>query len=665
MEQQNPELGIDGEKGNVMTEHPGRDGVINDLRRVPVFLPPVPAGWRLNMGAELDRQGVSFRVWAPNHERLDVVLEGNHRAVYALARDARGYFAGSVPNIGPGTLYRYRVEGDRLYPDPCSRYQPDGPHGPSMVVDHRAYRWNDNAWPGCGMHGQVFYELHVGAFTPDGTLDGARRELAELKESGITVIELMPVAECPGKWNWGYDGVDLFAPSHNYGDYDALKRFVDEAHRLGIGVVLDVVYNHLGPDGCYLQVFSDAYFSTTHMTEWGQALNFDGPHSREVREFFIRNAEYWIHEFHMDGLRLDATQNIYDGSRPHILAEIMQRSRAVAGKRKVLLIAENEPQEVRCITPPTQGGYGFDALWDDDFHHTLRVALTGQREAYFVDYRGTPQELLSAVKRCFIYQGQYYRWQQKGRGSPVTGEPTPSFIVYLQNHDQIANHLYGKRMTALAGEELYRAAMAFVLLSPQTPLLFMGQEFGSSSPFFFFADTPSLSSEIYEGRKQFIAQFASYAGKDIINHTPDPSRAATFEATKLDLTERTKHAPLYRFHKDLLRLRRTDPVIRRQDRRTVDGAVLADRVFILRYSGGTDGDRLLVFNFGAGFELQPLSEPLLAAPAGSAWEMVWSSDDECYGGSGTMTCFHDGALSLPRAAAFLYASRRPPGNGTI
>jgi maltooligosyltrehalose trehalohydrolase len=634
---------------------PLQNDIFRNIRTLPLQLPA--ATWRLDLGAEIRPEGVRFRIWAPRQDSIEVVLEGNHQAIYALHCDPDGYYSGIVPNIGAGTLYRYRVNGGDSYPDPCSRFQPLGPHGPSMVVDHRSYRWSDRHWRGISIKGQVFYELHVGTFTAEGTLDAARAQLGELEELGITAIELMPMAECPGRWNWGYDGVNLYAPNHNYGEYDALKRFIDEAHGRGIGVVLDVVYNHLGPDGCYLQVFSGTYFSDTYGTEWGRAMNFDGPDAPGVREFFIQNACYWVNEFHIDGLRLDATQNIYDRRTPGILAEITQSVRRAAGNRKVICIAENEPQDVRCITPVEKGGYGFDAVWNDDFHHSLRVALTGLREAYFVDYRGTAQELLSAVKRGFLYQGQYYGWQNKGRGNVVEDQPAYAFVVYCQNHDQIANHLHGARLTSLIGERLYRAAMTFLLLSPCTPLLFMGQEFGASAPFVFFADIPSLAGIIYEGRKKYIAQFDSYAGPGHIDKVPDPSLQSTFEGAKLDFSERIKNPRLYLFHKDLLRLRRSDPVVTAQARGSIDGAVLSDHVLLIRYFGKEKGDRLLVLNLGKTFEYYPLPEPLLVAPGGDTWRTVWSSDATRYGGKGSFTCFCKGRLSIPQGTAFFFSSR--------
>lgn len=615
--------------------------------------------WRLNLGAEALPDGVRFRVWAPKCKHVEVAIAGDPPSLVPLTPETEGYFSALVPSLQAGALYRCRLDHHQQYPDPCSRFQPQGPHGPSMVVDARAYKWRDAGWPGVLMPGQVMYELHIGTFTPDGTFDAAARELAELKRIGVTLIELMPVVEFDGRWNWGYDGVDLYAPSHLYGDAEALKRFVDTAHGVGLGVILDVVYNHLGPSGNYLPAFSDHYFSTRYKTDWGAAINYDGPESREVRAFFVRNACYWLAEFHLDGLRLDATQDIYDASPVHILAELSQRTRAVASPRHIVLIAENEPQNVRCLAPIEAGGFGLDAMWNDDFHHAARVALTGRREAYYTDYRGEPQEFLSAVKRGFLYQGQWYQWQQKPRGSIVTTQPAHAFVLFTQNHDQVANTLRGERLLALASAAQYRALTALALLAPGTPMFFMGQEFGASSPFPFFADHRSqeLRESVCQGRKEFLAQFPSYSSS--LDQVPDPCEASTFASAKLDFSERETHEPLYLFHQDLLRLRREDAIIARQDRSRVDGAVVGPQAFLLRFFGDGGEDRLLVVNLGTALEHTPAPEPLLAPVSGGSWRLVWSSDDPRYGSPGIIHPAGEEGWQFPGASAVLFAAERP------
>ncbi len=349
---------------------------------------------KLPVGAEVFDGGVSFRLWAPLHKTVAVVVAGQS---HTLNPEDNGYFSGVVPGIGPGARYKYRVGGGE-FPDPASRYQPEGPHGASEVVDASTFAWTDSAWKGVPLERAVIYEMHIGTFTPEGTWASAMERLPHLRDVGITVLEVMPLAEFTGKYGWGYDGVDLFAPTHLYGEPDDVRRFVDRAHSLGRAVILDVVYNHLGPDGNYLGQFSKDYFSSKHTTDWGEAINFDGPNCRPVREFFIENAGYWVTEFHMDGLRLDATQNIYDDSEPHVLAEITARVREAGRGRVTLVVAENEPQHTRLVRETAKGGFGMDALWNDDLHHSAVVAMTAHNDAYYTDYLGTPQEFVSALK---------------------------------------------------------------------------------------------------------------------------------------------------------------------------------------------------------------------------------------------------------------------------
>jgi maltooligosyltrehalose trehalohydrolase len=615
--------------------------------------------WQMTLGAQVEPVGVRFRVWAPKRARVDVVLEDEGRS-FPLLKDEAGYFAGLVPIATAGMRYRYRLDNGEAYPDPCSRYQPEGPHGPSLIVDPTAYEWRTSSWPGLRMPGQVIYELHVGTFTPEGTLDAAIGQLDELKACGFTVIELMPLAEFPGRWNWGYDGVDLFAPAHVYGDPHALKRFVDAAHARGLGVILDVVYNHFGPDGNYLPVYSELYVTDRHPNEWGQAVNYDGPGSGAVREFVVQNACYWVSEFRLDGLRLDAVHAIYDDSPVHVLAELSKHARAAAGDRSIVLIAECESQLIQTVVPIDQGGWGLDAVWSDDFHHVCRVAMTGRANAYYTDYRGTAQELLSVVKRGFLYQGQRYEWQKKPRGTVVRNEPAYAFVFYVQNHDQVANHLHGDRIHALAAPARYRALAALMLLAPETPLMFMGQEFGASAPFLFFADHHSeLASKVHEGRKKFLSEFPEYAAREAQEAVPDPADESTFARSKIDLSERVRHAAVYRLHRDLLQLRREDRVLARQDRSALEGAVLGPQALVLRYGDPLDDDRLLLVNLGQDLDFMPAPEPLLAPVSGGSWVLQWSSDHPRYGGPGIVSPLNDGGWRIPAATATLFRAQKP------
>jgi maltooligosyltrehalose trehalohydrolase len=582
----------------------------------------------LPVGAELQGgHGVHFRVWAPKRKMVEVVLDG---AVVRLTSEDNGYFSGLAAEAKAGARYRYRLDNADAFPDPASRYQPEGPHGPSEVVDP-SFDWSDTSWRGVRLPGQVIYELHAGSFTREGTLDAAARQLDELARLGVTVIELMPLAEFPGGFNWGYDGVDLYAPAHVYGKPDALRRFVDRAHSLGIGVILDVVYNHLGPEGNYLSQFSDAYFTGRYTTDWGPAINYDGENSRPVREFFVSNACYWITEFHLDGLRFDATDCIYDKSPRHILAEMVHQARQAANGRSIILIGENEAQQTRLIRD-----HGLDALWNDDFHHSAMVAMTGRDEAYYTDYRGAPQEFVSAVKYGYLYQGQRYKWQRKRRGSPALDLPPAAFVTFIQNHDQVANSARGLRCHAMTSPGRYRALTALMLLAPGTPMLFQGQEFAASAPFFFFADHNGRLRQIVRGgRQKFMRQFPGPAQAEMADRLPDPSDPSTFERCRLDHGERETHAQIYQMHRDLLRLRRSEPALRAQSREAIDGAVLSSQSFLLRYFQPGDEDLLLIVNLGRSLHLDPAPEPLLAPPYDRRWSIIWSSEDPRYGGSGT------------------------------
>ncbi|QEH39124.1 Malto-oligosyltrehalose trehalohydrolase [Aquisphaera giovannonii] len=598
----------------------------------------------LPVGADLlHGGGTSFRVWAPKRRSVSVVhqpgpswredIEGE---VVPLEAEPDGYFSGIVPEAGPGTLYKYRLDDSATYPDPASRYQPDGPHGPSQVVDPDAFVWTDGGWRGVEIPGQVIYELHIGTFTRDGTWKSAIAELPALKELGITCLEVMPVAEFPGRFGWGYDGVDLFAPYHVYGTPDDFRRFVDEAHRLGLAVLLDVVYNHLGPDGAYHREFSDDYYHRVReKTEWGDSLNFDGEGSGPVREFFIANAGYWIREFHLDGLRLDATQAIHDESDDHFLAAMARHARKMAGDRPILLIAEDDSQETVRVRPPSEGGYGLDAQWNDDFHHSAMVALTGRSEAYYSDYQGSPQEFISAIKWGFLFQGQYFRWLGRARGSSTYGLPAWSFVTFLENHDQVSNSARGDRLYSLTSPAQYKAMAAAWLLAPGTPMFFQGQEFGATNPFLYFADhVDDLASKVQQGRIEFLSTFRSIANPDFQEYLPNPAAIETFVGSKLDFSERARHPGLLALHRDLLRLRREDPIFRTQRADRIFGAVIGPDAYLLRYFGEKDDCRLVLTNLGRDIFPNPASEPLMAPPKGRRWEILWYSEHPQYGGCG-------------------------------
>jgi maltooligosyltrehalose trehalohydrolase len=604
---------------------------------------------RLSSGVEYLGGGTAdVRIWAPACRSLHVVMDADRTSRVALDREPDGFFSGTLDGVAPGERYWLLLDEDRLRPDPTSRWQPEGPHGPSAIVDPAAFRWTDAAWRGVERDGQVLYEMHVGTFTPEGTWTAAAAQLEHLKAVGVTVIEMMPVADFAGRFGWGYDGVDLYAPTRLYGTPDDLRAFVNRAHTLGLGVLLDVVYNHLGPDGNYLAEFSPDYFTDRYQNDWGQALNFEGP--APARDFFVENAAYWIDEYHFDGLRLDATQDIHDASPEHVLAAIARSAREAGKGRPVYLVVENEPQDTRNLRPLSEGGFGMDAAWNDDYHHTACVALTGRREAYYTDYTGSPQEFVSCAKYGYLYQGQWYGWQKKGRGTPALDLRGSSFVAFLENHDQVANTPFGRRLHQDSPPGRYRALTALTLLGPATPLLFQGQEFGSSRPFLFFADhREELREPIRKGR-----QFPSVTDPEVQSKLPAPDDEETFRACKLDFSEREEHAGIYALHHDLLALRRSEAAIAAASRGRVDGAVIAPEVFAIRYDGGGD-DRLLIVNLGKDVSLSPMPEPLLAPPAGRGWTMRWSSEAASYGGPGRAPIDTESEWLIPAQAAVLLA----------
>ena len=560
---------------------------------------------RRSIGADVVDRGVHFRVWAPEHERVAVVIDGR---AHPLECEERGYWSALIAGAKAGTRYKFRL-ADGEYPDPASRFQHDGPHGPSEVIDPK-FDWRP--WQGVDARKAVLYEMHVGTFTKEGTYAAAMQHLPKLAELGITILELMPVSEFPGRFGWGYDGVDLYAPTRLYGRPDDFRRFVDAAHAHGLGVILDVVYNHVGPDGNYLKKFTPRYFTDRYRNEWGEPMNFDGEEAHGVRDFFAENAAYWIDEFRLDGLRLDATQSMFDASEKHILCEISDRAHAAANGRGILLVGENEPQNTLLLQE-----YGIDALWNDDWHHTARVAATGFTEAYYTDYRGRAQDFASMATLGFLYQGQYYRWQKKRRGTTSRDVAPERLVCYLQNHDQIANSATGERLHELTSRGKLKALTALLLLQPQTPMLFQGQEFGARSPFLYFADhNPDLAKRVRKGRREFLEQFPSLKGRDL----PAPEERETFERCKLDQEERDEE--LETLHRQLLALRREQPFDAELRASVLDDACLA-----LRWFAGGRRDRLLIVNFGQALHFDPVADPLLAPPDGfEGWEVVWGDE---------------------------------------
>jgi malto-oligosyltrehalose trehalohydrolase len=514
---------------------------------------------RMPFGAEVREDGTTrFRLWAPGARQVELWLEGPGRAV-AMPRDAGGWAEYATPDAPPGTRYRYRIDGALLVPDPAARFQPGDVHGASEVVDPLAHAWTDTAWAGLPPERLVFYELHVGAFSAAGTYAGVAERLDHLVSLGITAVELMPLADFPGRWGWGYDGVLLFAPEASYGRPEDLKALVDAAHARGLAVFLDVVYNHFGPEGNYLHRYAPGFFNPRHQTPWGDGVNYDGPGSEVVRAFMIHNALYWIEEYHLDGLRLDAVNAIADDSPRHLLVEL---GRAVADgpgrDHRVHLVLENGANEARYLRPVEGRCPLYQAQWNDDAHHALHVLLTGERGGYYGDYQPPLPNLGRCLTEGFAFQGERSAYRDGARGEPCADLPPTAFVGFLQNHDQIGNRALGERITALASPDAVRAATAVLLLSPAPPLLFMGEEWAAPEPFLFFSDLgPELAPRVSEGRRREFARFPEFANEATRARIPDPQAESTFKRSVLDWSHAgaAVHKDWLGFHQALLALR--------------------------------------------------------------------------------------------------------------
>ena len=606
-------------------------------------------------GATPVSDGTRFATWALGRTAVAVVIEGHGE--FPLADQGDGYFVADIAGIGPGARYRYRLDGgETLYPDLASRWQPEGSEGASVVYGSD-FAWTDTAWAGVERWDQVLYELHIGTFTADGTWAAAADKLQHLAELGVTVIQVMPVGTFKGAFGWGYDTILPYAPFAAYGTPDEMRAFVDAAHAHGIGVILDVVYNHVGT-GDHFRAYSDHYFTDRYKNEWGASFNFDGEGSQAVRDFTIANAVMWVEDFHIDGLRLDATQAMFDSSDEHIIAELTRAVRAAAGDRTVYVVAENHPQDRLLIEPPAEGGYGLDALVSDDFQHVARVAMTGHNDFYYRDYLGKPQELLSALKYGFLYQGQRSDMREKPYGTYNLDTPSERFVHFLENHDQVANSARGDRLGKLASPATIRAMTTLLLLGPQTPCLFQGQEFASSGPFWYFLGLEGDEAKAVEnGRRESVSNFPSVQDPAMQQVLPDPAAEATFRKSKLDWAEAEKHAGMLALHRDLLSLRRSTPAFRQHDDRHVDGAVIGDAALLLRFFSPDPAEhRLLLVNFGRDLHVGVIAEPLLAPPKGRLWVPQWSSEHPAYDGAGRRPIDTDQFWILPADSALVLES---------
>jgi maltooligosyltrehalose trehalohydrolase len=489
----------------------------------------------LPFGAEPKSGEVRFRLWAPRAETVSLQLG----AAFPMAREPGGWFSLTTADAGPGSRYRYLIDGQALA-DPASRHQPEGVHGPSEVIDPATYDWSDVGWRGRPREELVLYELHLGTFSDTGDFAGAVQHLDHIVELGATAVELMPIAEFPGHRDWGYDGVFFFAPASQYGRPDELKRLVEACHAYGLAIFLDVVYNHFGPEGNYLPAVAPDFFTDRHQTPWGAAIDFSGPYSRPVRDFVINNALYWLEEFHFDGLRFDAVHAIFDDSEPDIISEIAQVIRRRISDREIHLVLENDRNQARYLRRVDGRVAGYDAQWNDDLHHILHVLVTGDTSGYYGDYAAEPAKHLGrALAEGFAYQGEPSPFRGgKPRGEPSGELPATAFVGFLQNHDQVGNHPFGTRIAARAEEAVLHAGVTIVLLSPQIPLLFMGEEWGSVQPFAFFCDfEPALRDSVREGRRREFAHFPEFQDEAAREQIPDPTALSTFVMSRLDWTE--------------------------------------------------------------------------------------------------------------------------------
>ena len=591
---------------------------------------PSPENRLVSQGAEPQAEGVFFRTWTTAKKNVSVVAfsdDGSIAREVPMERESTGYYSAVDPASSSGTLYKFRLDGN-LVPDIASRFQPQGVHGPSQVVDGRSFLWTDSGWKPPALHELVIYELHVGTFTQEGTFNGVPARFDHLKGIGVNAIELMPIADFPGDRNWGYDGVSIYAPSRAYGTPDDLRTLVNAAHRAGLAVLLDVVYNHLGPDGNYMGVYSDHYFNAAHPTPWGAAFNLDGPEAAPIRNHFAENPLYWVKEFHIDGFRLDATHAIPDDSPKHLIQQIAEQTQGLGA----LVICEDPRNERKMILPRESGGYGCDAVWADDFHHVVRVQMTHENEGYMGYFQGTMEELVKTMRQGWLFTGEL---QKDGipRGTPGEDIEPEHFVHCISNHDQVGNRAYGDRLDQLISSAAYRAASALLLTSPYTPMLFMGQEWASSSPFLYFTDHhDELGKGVTEGRRKEFADFSDFQDPAKRALIPDPQAMTTFTLSKLDWAEleREPHRETLTLYRDFLRFRRINLTDRRRGRWHVEQ--VSPTAIAIRYRRQGAGDLLIVAQLEANESILELENEHLRAPKGRRWEFVISTNEPAYGG---------------------------------
>jgi len=594
---------------------------------------PFRTDWRPSLGAWPAEGGAKFCVWSPEADRVAVVVQRPHHEAetHALTRGVDGTFGGFVAGARAGDRYRFRIDDRGPFPDPASRSQPDGVHEASELIDPATFAWTDGEWRGLDPGKVVVYELHVGTFSPKGTFAGVTERLPYLRDLGVTAVELMPVFEFEGTRSWGYDGVAMFAPTRNYGRPDDLRKLVGEAHRHGIGVFFDLVYNHFGPVGNYAMACSDQYLSTTHSSAWAACVNLDGPGSEQVRKFFIENARHWVHEYHADGLRLDATHALIEDGPKTVVRELVEEVHDSTPGRKVLIVAEDHRNLNAMVRPLSEQGWGLDGVWADDLHHQVRRNIAGDDEAYYRDYTGAVADIVRTVNQGWFYTGQHSVHNDERRGTDPAGLAPSAFYVCIQNHDQVGNRAQGDRLTATVGLPAYRAASALLLTLPHTPLLFNGQEWAAGTPFQYFTDHDAeLGKVVTEGRRREFKKFKAFEDPHARETIPDPQDPATFERSKLDWAEiaREPHAGILRLYQALLKLRNDEPALRAPQQPGHDLAIaVGDDSLLLRRAADGAPTVWVVVNFAGNgtVALGPHSGP-------GQWDLLLNTEDPGYAG---------------------------------
>ncbi|MDQ3856137.1 MAG: malto-oligosyltrehalose trehalohydrolase [Chloroflexota bacterium] len=614
--------------------------------------------WTATLGAVCTPVGTSFRVWAPKPSRVELQIHTEQgEQVLPMVREGE-YWSAVLLHGGPGTRYRYVLDGE-AFPDPCSRRQPDGVHGPSAVVAPDDFAWGDQGWSPPAVTDLSVYECHIGTLTPEGTFDAAIPELRRIRDLGFTAVEVMPVASFAGRWNWGYDGVALYAPAEVYGGPDGLRRFVDAAHGIGLAVVLDLVYNHFGPDGNYTGRYSEHYVTQKHSTIWGDALNFDDVGSQEVRRFFTENALHWVYEYHADGFRFDATFGIQDSSDVHFLAELSETLECHSRNgRRPYLFAETHENDPKYMLTRDKGGYGWDGCWADDFHHIVRTLITGEREGYYANYGASDDELGRVIAQGFFYEGQPDRRGGQRRGHPAREQPWYQFVYTIQNHDQIGNRAFGQRLNVTASHADFLAASLLLLLLPQSPLVFQGQEFLASTPFLYFTDhDEELGKLVTEGRREEFGGFAAFSDPHAREAIPDPQAPVTFERSKLDLDEAQYGAGLLctRLYAELLRLRMHDPALRAARTYRSDVRAESQGKSVVVSLQTARGKRAIVANLGDRAER--------ALPDAGAYSAVVHTGEPRWGGNGDEPRLEGNRITIPPHSAAFLALKPSPAEG--